>query len=181
MLRVRAGSGKDDSLLKTVLVNDEETPICIDTDAFVGYLVVRNADFNGVTPMMECKVKHDSLSSQIPSNATLLRNPKSKYFEGRNRRYSISVQGRFKKSWSGDEVIFGVDADVPVRLPTGASIGFRIAQWLDPAMEGDIFCNKPYMYSPILSAMNAISIHRLADMETIATQVQPGNKNNSFL
>ncbi|KAJ3033731.1 hypothetical protein HK097_004740, partial [Rhizophlyctis rosea] len=143
ILRVRAGASYDPTTLQTAYVNDEQNPILIDTPHFTGYLVVRVLNFNGVTP--------------DPSKP-LLPNPASNYFHGRNRRYSISIQGRFKKDWNGDEVIFGTDFDTKIRTPTGCGLAMKIAKWLDPALEADLQCEKPWLYSPFVSAMNALAV-----------------------
>lgn len=145
MLRVRAGPTKTN--LTTIHVNEEFTPVLIDSDFFSGYLVVRSRDFTGVTPQLESNLPH----SPIPNPAS--------YFEGKNRRYSMCLQGRFKHSWGGDDLIFGVDMDVPLRSPIGTSIGLKVAKWLDPALEADISCDKPYIFSPVVSAMNSLAVY----------------------
>ncbi|KAI8849173.1 hypothetical protein BC829DRAFT_443177 [Chytridium lagenaria] len=101
ILRIRAGPGYDQENLQVVNVNDEANPILIDSEHFTGYLVVRMHNFNGMTP----------------ENKQPIRNPPSNYFKGHHRRYSIMVQGRWKKAWNGDEIIFGIDADQRIEHP----------------------------------------------------------------
>ncbi|KAI8916240.1 hypothetical protein EDD86DRAFT_198100 [Gorgonomyces haynaldii] len=133
-------------------VNDEHTPILIDSDLFSGYFIVRMKDFRGVTPEIDAvgatpeNVKHEPLS-----------HPTSEYFKGRNRRYSIAFQGRFKRAFEGDELVFGVDFDIPLRAPMGTSVGIKIAKWLDPTIQADIDTPTPYMFSPFVTAMNALT------------------------
>lgn len=107
-LRVRAGPDKAN--LTTISVNDESNPIVIDNDYFTGYLVVRVLDFHGVTPQMETADN----DSGVAVTQQALKNPASNYFKGKNRRYSIMVQGSFKNQWNGNDIIFGADSDVPV-------------------------------------------------------------------
>ncbi|KAJ3300669.1 hypothetical protein HK104_008603 [Borealophlyctis nickersoniae] len=142
ILRVRAGTGYEPENLKIVNVNDEHNPILIDSEHFTGYLVVRVLNFSGITPNGE---------QPIP-------NPASNYFHGRNRRYSVMIQGRFKKAWNGDDLIFGADFDTKVRVPTGVGLALKIAKWLDPALDADLYCEKPWLYTPLVSAMNALAV-----------------------
>ncbi|KAJ3402113.1 hypothetical protein HDV05_008739, partial [Chytridiales sp. JEL 0842] len=143
ILRVRVGAGADSSKYTTINVNDETNPILIDTDHFTGYLIVRMLHYHGVTP----------------PGAKLISDPASSYFVGRHRRYSIVVQGRWKKSWSGDDILFGIDTDSAVRTPPGTAMAIRIAKWLDPALDADVTSNSPWVYSPFVSAMNALAIY----------------------
>ncbi|RKO87151.1 hypothetical protein BDK51DRAFT_21511, partial [Blyttiomyces helicus] len=142
ILRVRAGTSSDASKFATVAVNDEFRPLLLDSEHFSGYLVVRVLNFSGMTP-----------DSKKPLHA-----PSSNYFHGRNRRYSIMIQGRFKKAWNGDDVIFGLDFDSKVRMPTGAGLGLKIAKWLDPALDADLYADKPWIFSPLVSAMNSMGV-----------------------
>jgi hypothetical protein len=103
VLRVKAGPSR--SKLITIQVNDEFNPIIIDNEYFCGYLLVRVLAFNGVTP---------ELDTNTTSEHSPIENPDSGYFNGKNRKYSIMLQGHFKKQWSGEDVIFGVDADTTV-------------------------------------------------------------------
>jgi hypothetical protein len=145
ILRVKAGAGSDPSTFQTINVNDENNPILIDSEHFTGYIIVRMLNFNGITP----------------DNTPPIQNPASSYFVGRHRRYSIVFQGRFKKAWSGDEIIFGIDSDTPLRTPPGISMALKIAQWLDPALDADLSSNTPWVYSPFVSAMNALAVFPL--------------------
>lgn len=93
---------------------------------------------------------------------------KSKYFKGRNRRYSIVFQGRFKgKEYNGDQIVFGVDSNLPLHPIPGVGIGIRVCKWLDPALEADLSGNCPHIYTPLISGMNALSIYD-GDVCTVA-------------
>lgn len=159
-IRVRAGP--DDEHLVTISVNDEFRPTLIDSEHFTGYLVVRMANFDGVTPAME-----RGISKQ---EAPPIMNPQSDYFSGKNRRYSIMMQGRFKKAWSGDEVLFGVNSEIPLRTPMGIGMGVKLAKWLDPSIEACLDSESSYMYSPFISAMNSLSIYEPGDPGILADE-----------
>lgn len=145
ILRISAGTSYNPESLIVVNPNDEMKPILIDSEHFIGYVVVRVLNFQGVNPSTE----------------KLIPNPASSYFQGRNRRYSIMVQGRWKKNWNGDDIVFAVDLDSKVRVPTGAGLGIKIAKWLDPALDADLYANQPYVYSPWVTAMNSLSVYKL--------------------
>ncbi|KAL2919713.1 hypothetical protein HK105_200627 [Polyrhizophydium stewartii] len=109
-----------------------------------------------------------SPAAAASDDARPIRNPASDYFRGRNRRYSIMLQGRFRRRWAGDDLIFGVDMATPMRTPPATSVAIRIAKWLDPAIEADLDCPTPYIYSPIVSSMNSLAVYRPADMPAVA-------------
>lgn len=71
-LRVQAGPDYDESKYVPVKINEEHTPQHIDSPYFVGFVCVRVLNYNG---------------SEGEEN------PTSEYFKGRNRRYSIMLQG----------------------------------------------------------------------------------------
>ncbi|KAJ3119194.1 hypothetical protein HK098_005691 [Nowakowskiella sp. JEL0407] len=148
ILQVRAGPSIDN--LKIINVNDEHNPELIDSPDFTGFLVVRMLNFAGITPN-----KDDEPIS----------NPKSSYFHGRNRRYSIMAQGRFKEKFNGDDLVFGVQIDSPLRLPPGIQLAVKISQWLDPALRADLSAQQPWMNSPFVTAMNALAVYKPTDCE----------------
>ena len=147
---LKVSAGKDYDSLSVVEVNDEENPAYINSSLFSGYLLVRIADFDGVTKRMD-RTKEGQLHFPIAD-------PPSGYFSGRNRRYSIAVQGRFKHSYDGDDVLFGIDSDKPLSPPTGISMALRISKWLDPTLEADLSGDCPHMYSPLVSGINALAV-----------------------
>jgi hypothetical protein len=128
-LSVKGGSNSDD--LKLLAVNNESCPTRIESELFTGYLLVRMKDFTGVNPDVPC-----------------LSNPKSEYFSSKQRLYTISVQGSFKEDVSGDDLIFGLEFSHPIKTPPGASIGLRIARWLEPSLDYDLNSSQPFMVAP---------------------------------
>lgn len=62
---------------------------------------------------------------------------------------------------NGDDLIFGNDFDRPIRdrLPPGFNAALRLVKWLlDPALDGDAYADKPYLYSPALASWNQFCI-----------------------
>lgn len=66
-----------------------------------------------------------------------------------------------KQDIPGDKLVFGNDFDHPIRdrLPYGFSTAFGwVKSWIDPTMEGDVYADEPYLYSPVLSSMNILNV-----------------------
>ena len=151
--------------------NDEENPLFVNSPHFTGYLLMRYSDFEGVTKCLESARERklagtgsdDILKSKNNSSIHQpIRNPKSTYFGGRKRRYSMVAQGRFKKEYNGNEILFGVDSNRALGPVPGFGFLIKIANWLDPSLEaGD--GSKPHCYTPIISAMNALSVYSYND------------------
>jgi hypothetical protein len=147
-------------------VNDEKHPLYINSPQFTGYLVVRLSTFTGVTPDLEQENVHKPIKV-----------PESNYFQGRNRKYSIMVQGRFKSEFHGDEIMFGADFDSPITPPPGTGMAIRIAKWLDPAIIAQVDSEASFMFSPIVSAMNSLAIYPHNDPFLVDdTETIPQNK-----
>ena len=99
----------------------------------------------------------------------------SPYFsqpEHKQDRYSIafrllpkkpkdaSSEGVYKPI-DGDSLAFGNDFDHSIKdkLPPGFNTAFKIVKWaIDPGLDGDAYSEKPYLYGPVLSSMNTLSI-----------------------
>lgn len=93
-LLVSVGSSMDPRDLKPILPNDDARPVWIESDEFVGQVVVRIRGFNKAQSALHLDVLPDSpwfLHSSAGSNLN-----------------SIQIQGRFKREWAGDKVVFGV-------------------------------------------------------------------------
>lgn len=71
----------------------------------------------------------------------------------------------FKKApVDGNDLIFGNDFDRPIRdrLPPGVNVAIRMVKWtVDPGMEGDVYADKPYLFSPALESWNHLRIGNL--------------------
>lgn len=91
-LKISIGSHRD--TVQVAYVNDSSRPTIINSDLFVGRVLVKIRDFDGITP---------DGSPPIRDHV---------YFDGRSRRFDIQIEGRFKRRpgvelYSGEEIHFG--------------------------------------------------------------------------
>ncbi|KAG0215332.1 hypothetical protein BGX28_000072 [Mortierella sp. GBA30] len=143
-LRVRVGGSYTD--LAIVNCNDEVHPIEFDGPEFKGRAMVRIKDFVGIT----------NDSSEPVYN--------SEYFKGHNRRFSLQVEGRFKREWDGQQVYFGTDFDRSVELPDGFEMMLKIARYIDPVVRTSLSKDgKPWILSPLVSSINTMAAWRPQD------------------
>ena len=140
-----------DPIYNVFYVNDDTKPLLINNEHFTGYAVFRCQNFDGWTPMDE------SSGKPLPPI------PTCKYFEGHRRTFSLQISGRFRKPWTGDDVMFGTFFEKPLRLPRGYSIALKFAKQIDPSMVSVMDISQPYMCSPIICAMNSVHIQPLLD------------------
>jgi hypothetical protein len=139
-LQVRVGTSLDN--LQKIVVNDDANPFELNSKAFKGRAVVRVRNFTGV---------NKSAASSSP------------YFDKYPDKFSIQLQGRFLVNTSADQIIFGNFFDAPLRLPPGTSIAAKFAKWFDPAIELDLYADKPTAYSPLVVTMNTIDVQKCTD------------------
>jgi hypothetical protein len=125
-LRIRIGPDFDQGNLKTVSVNDDQRPIEIDSPHFTGNICMRVNGFKGIGSPLS-----NAPPDTTDPNLTEPIIPNAKYFEGKRRCFSLQIQGRFKQTWTADDVEFGIVLDRKIRLPAGADIALRIAQVSD--------------------------------------------------
>ena len=62
---------------------------------------------------------------------------------------------------NGNDLVFGNDFDYPIRdrLPMAFNMFFgMVKRWIDPAMNGDPYADKPYIYSPALATWSQFCI-----------------------
>ncbi|KAI1321633.1 hypothetical protein EDD11_003113 [Mortierella claussenii] len=143
-LRVRVGGSYTD--LAVINCNDELHPIEFDTPEFKGRAMVRIKDFVGIT--------NDGSEPILNSD----------YFKGHNRKFSIQIEGRFKREWDGEQVYFGTDFDRKVELPKGFDTMFKIAKYIDPVVKTSLTEDgKPWILSPLVSSINVMSAWRPQD------------------
>ncbi|KAF8981422.1 hypothetical protein BGZ46_002849 [Entomortierella lignicola] len=153
-LRVTVGGSYTD--LAIVNCNDELHPIEFDAPEFKGRAVVRIKDFVGIT---------NDGSEPIYN---------SEYFNGRNRRFSFQIEGRFKREWDGQQVYFGTDFDRPVELPDGFDMMFKVARYIDPVVRTHIPKDgKPWILSPLVSSINTMSAWHPNDVKLPSPPTTP--------
>ncbi|KAF9189889.1 hypothetical protein BGZ50_000552 [Haplosporangium sp. Z 11] len=148
MVKLRVSVGGSYTDLAIVNCNDELHPVEFDAPEFKGRAMVRIKDFAGITNDGS-EPLHDS-----------------EYFKGHSRRFSIQVEGRFKREWDGEQVYFGTDFDRAVELPQGFETMFRIARYIDPVVKASLTVNgKPWILSPLVSSINTMTAWRPQDAD----------------
>ncbi|KAJ9053983.1 hypothetical protein DSO57_1019162 [Entomophthora muscae] len=166
IFELRGGASKDPKALSTISVNNEEEFLTVANELFEGKIRVRLRDYDGLP------VGNDK--------ETLC--PNSPYFEGNYELSSIEVSGIFKNgpleggAWPADDIYFGNHFDAPLRLPPGASVALKFAQFFDPGLQYDLHASKPYAHSPLLVTFNTVSLtKKTADIPAPlkATKGQP--------
>lgn len=145
ILRITAGPGYDTSDHVEVPVNTS-SPVSINSFHASVDLNVRVQNYNG-----------------LPRNSPTT----SPYFETEPHAYNqdqYSICFRFTpkdKDIKATDLQFGNDFDRPIRdrLPPGFNTAMGIVRWwIDPGLDGDAYADRPYLYGPALSSINALSI-----------------------
>ncbi|KAG0047038.1 hypothetical protein BGZ83_007832 [Gryganskiella cystojenkinii] len=156
MVKLRVTVGGTYTDLAIVNCNDELHPIEFDAPEFKGRALVRIKDFVGIT---------NDGSEPIHN---------SDYFKGHNRRFSIQVEGRFKREWLGEDVYFGTDFDRSVELPQGFETMLRIARYIDPVVRTSLTKDgKPWILSPLVSSINTMAAWRPQDANLPSPPLTP--------
>ena len=145
-------------------VNDDMHPILINNEHFTGHLVFRVRNFRGWTPLDEASGEPKPPIPDCPH-----------YFEGHKRSFSLQLSGRFRKQWTGDDVMFGTFFHKKMDLPRGSGLALSFAKRIDPSMEYELYSNDPFICSPILCAMNTVHIQPLLapDRSKMSASISP--------
>ncbi|KAF9019107.1 DUF1769-domain-containing protein [Hymenopellis radicata] len=129
-LRVLAGPSVESLEPITAYVNKNK-PFGIKSDAFEGCIVV---NIKGLEGSDDCE-----------------------YFARPERQgitWSIQVQGRFLKSYSSNDILFGNTFDRPLGLPWGSGAALKFMNYVDPTLEHDLTSStKPWALSPLVATM----------------------------
>ncbi|KAM0748231.1 DUF1769-domain-containing protein [Meredithblackwellia eburnea MCA 4105] len=138
------------SLSKLVKVPVNSAPVDVSSDLFKGSVGVRLDNYRG---------PHDDQPA-TPDTA----------FHDR-ATFSIVINGTFlEEGLTADEIMWGNEWDKPLRdsLPYGTSAALKFANVVDPTLRHDIYADKPWALSPLLSTVNYLSITKLpsGDKET---------------
>lgn len=99
-LRVSVGPSADPKDLKPIAPNDDAHPLWIESDEFVGQVVVRIKGLDKTFGYKE-GAQQDNIKAM----------PDSPWFHkprADSNLSSIQIQGRFKRAWTGDQIVFGV-------------------------------------------------------------------------
>lgn len=149
-LKVTAGPSYDPSTHQTVPVNTTK-PITISSPHIQASLAVRIQNYRG-------------LPANSPSTCP--------YFSTAPHTHDLySISFRFKipssaEAIPGTELVFGNDFEKPIRdrLPPGFGAALKFVKWaIDPGLDGDVHADKPYLYGPLLSSINVLSIDDKSD------------------
>lgn len=65
-------------------------------------------------------------------------------------------------------MLWGNDFDESIKdqLPYGSGVGLNIMKHtVDPSIEGDIYCDKPYLYGSALSSFNKVHVSKTKQLE----------------
>ncbi|KAH9271273.1 hypothetical protein BASA83_006595 [Batrachochytrium salamandrivorans] len=141
--------------------NDEVVPHYIDSPYFVGHIVVRIKDFRGITPPGE-SVKQAT-----------------EYFGSKKRLFALQICGRFKHEYTAEDIVFGAEFERKVAPPTGSWIALKFANLIDPALQADIYADKPWLFSPILCSMNVVNVRKSTQAVVGAAPIDPVYLNKS--
>jgi hypothetical protein len=194
-LKVTAGPEYDPSTHQIVPVNSDQT-LRIENEHAIINLCVRVQDYTGKypnTPSLSTKKKKDKAPPLSKGKTTCIKtctngnkyiyaytiglpnnSPKtSPYFDHplhQNDQYSICFALIPKHDVSGDDLVFGNDFDRPIRdrIPPGFKSALRIVRWaIDPALDGDPYADKPYLYSPGLASWNQFRVGGKVDLNSL--------------
>ncbi|KAF9918766.1 hypothetical protein BX616_005958 [Lobosporangium transversale] len=151
--RIRVSAGPNLHSLRPLNTNDDANPMLIDTDEFIGHVMLRVRGQNQIHGYEEGQ-RQDGLKVM----------PDSEWFDkaaaaGRgNLLMSLQVVGRFKREWTGEQVVFACQFSKPFKLPPLANLVVKFFKVIDPACQLDIQGPKPYCISPALGTMNTINV-----------------------
>ncbi|KAJ5514593.1 hypothetical protein N7463_004145 [Penicillium fimorum] len=141
-LKVTAGPDYDPKTHHQVVPVNGET-IRIENEHAIVSLCVRIKDYTGYP-------------ESSPSTSPYFDHPLHK-----KDLYSICFSIIFKEPVNGNNLFFGNDFDHPIRdiLPPGFNAALRIVKWtLDPGLDGDVYADEPYLYSPALASWDQFRI-----------------------
>lgn len=158
-LKVTAGADYNLKAHQAVPVNGETTRI--ENEHAIVSLCVRIQDYTGNIPSRLFS-QGAKLINQIgyPENSPST----SPYFNHplhEKDLYSICFSIIFKERVNGNNLVFGNDFDHPIRdmLPPGFNAALRMVKWtLDPGLDGDVYADNPYLYSPALASWDQFRI-----------------------
>jgi hypothetical protein len=95
--------------------------------------------------------------------------------QGRQRKTSLVVQGRFKEALPFDDVFTGQEFQEPIRdLPASwlVNVLLRIARKLSPSSIFGLLDN-PHILTPVVAGAQCINISKVWDNFAYATYVEP--------
>lgn len=178
-LQVTVGPSYDPSTHSIIPVNDDANPLFIDTPHFTGRICVRVKDFKGIVPPETTRIpsspyfegNKDQYSIQVQGRF------KGKTWTVDDIIFGVSVFFFFRHEIllpsekeeenhlhiSRDFRLFQNDFDRKINLPSISWLGVKVLKWIDPCLEYDIYCDKPWAYSPLFFTANILHVERAPD------------------
>lgn len=158
-LKVTAGADYNPKAHQAVPVNGET--IRIENEHAIVSLCVRIKDYTGNTPAhlfgpTAELINRIGYPENSPSTTPYFDHPLHE-----KDLYSICFSIIFKERVNGNNLVFGNDFDHPIRdmLPPGFNAALRMVKWtLDPGLDGDVYADNPYLYSPALASWDQFRI-----------------------
>ncbi|KAG0029206.1 hypothetical protein BGZ81_004028 [Podila clonocystis] len=163
-LLVSVGPSANPKDLKPIAVNDDANPVWIESDEFVGQIMIRIKGLDK-TVGYEHGAKEDNLNPV----------PESAWFQkpgGSNHITSIQIHGRFKREWPGDQILFGDQFERPLRLPPLTSAVMKFVRLMNPTLEADLSGARPSAFCPLIAAMNTVKVSVHKDL-SLGTDLPP--------
>ncbi|KAG0360839.1 hypothetical protein BG005_009803 [Podila minutissima] len=153
-LRVSAGPTANLKDLKPITVNDDANPVWIESDEFVGQIVIRVKGLDKTAGYKQ-GAKEDNLKT-VPDSAWFHNSG------GANHITSIQIHGRFKREWAGDQILFGDQFERPLRLPPFTSTVMKFFHLMNPTLEAELSGTRPSAFCPLIATMNTVkvSVHK---------------------
>ncbi|KAG0245649.1 hypothetical protein BGX31_006810 [Mortierella sp. GBA43] len=141
--RVRVSAGPSLQQMRPLSVNDDANPFGVDSDEFSGHVLFRIKGQDQIQGYEEGQ-RQDGL--QVLKDSPWFGNA-AVAGRGDNLLSCLQVVGRFKREWS-------------LNLPPLSSVAVKFFKALDPAVQLEVTGSKPYYISPLLSAMNTVSVSK---------------------
>lgn len=90
----------------------------------------------------------------------------------RSELYSLQFSLRFKRALAGDDLVLSNEVDQKIALPWGTSAALKIAQWIDPGLEHNIYDEStPWLHGAVLSSINDMAVQRAETAEDSSTSL----------
>ncbi|KAF9918414.1 hypothetical protein FBU30_000216 [Linnemannia zychae] len=160
--RLRISVGKNASTdpkdMHVLNANDTSNPLLINTDEFAGHVAIMIKGQNQIYGY-EAGQKQDGHKPM----------PDSKWFEnavaaGRGENMNcIQIFGRFKKEWTGDQIVFVTEFQEPLKLPPFTSVAMKCLKTIRPGLQIDLCCPKPYVVTQLLNTAETVRITSIAE------------------
>jgi len=100
-----------------------------------------------------------------------LDNTPQEYFQGRNRRMQVCLQGRFKRRTRFDKVFSGQEFSKPLAwLPSRTVVNTCFAVLtpvLPPTFKHDVFSETPFFLSPLLCTCQGFAVERPGEQQDV--------------